>query len=233
MYIRDLMHYLKSIFVLTEPRPAQCSAAVRKKWDDADRKAKSAILQNPGMQPIVAVSEILEREYCSALEVWNKLESTYEKENIQSKPNSRQKAKHLVTQGCPRYIETFATARDNLLKTRYNKWNRHGQRGNHDSASHIAGLIIDNQTVGWRNQYELQSSPLACAVWNGETYSLGFYIFKEDYRDQDRWQSPLLCHEEFYKTTQAACKREQGGSIMLQLWTKWSHQVRMLAQGEL
>lgn len=67
---------LQSLFVLTELRPVEGSAAARKRWDDADRKARSAIVRNVGTQPIVAVSELLERRHCSALEVWTKVEAT-------------------------------------------------------------------------------------------------------------------------------------------------------------
>lgn len=76
------MHALQALFVLTGPRPIDglSTSQPRKRWDDADRKARSAIAQFLGTQSIVAVGELLERETCSALEVLKKLDSNYKKE---------------------------------------------------------------------------------------------------------------------------------------------------------
>lgn len=67
IYVKDLMNSLQTLFLLTEPRPEPAQA--RRRWDDANRKARSAIVQNLGTQPIVVFSELLERKHCSALEL--------------------------------------------------------------------------------------------------------------------------------------------------------------------
>lgn len=89
------MHSLKALFVLTEPCPTEGTVVTRKRWDDADRKARSIIVQNPRTKLNILVSDLLEREYCSASEVWSKLEATYRKYNIPSKLNRRQTLRSL------------------------------------------------------------------------------------------------------------------------------------------
>lgn len=79
------MHSFQSLLVLTESLPIDSLLSTThscQRGDDADSKARSAIVQILRTQPIVAVGELLERETCSALEMWTKLESTYKKDNM-------------------------------------------------------------------------------------------------------------------------------------------------------
>lgn len=98
IYFRYIMNADQIIFVITDQRllGIKSSAEAHRRWDDAHRKARSHIVQNLGTQPIVAVSEILERIQCSALEVWTKLKATYQKNNIQTYMSLRQLLNSLV-----------------------------------------------------------------------------------------------------------------------------------------
>jgi len=84
LMIRDSVDY-----VLTEARP-DAPVSARNKWDKDNRKARSHIVLNLAEAALITVAGLLSTGGTSK-DVWEKLEKTYLKDNLQAKLNIRSK----------------------------------------------------------------------------------------------------------------------------------------------
>ena len=91
IYLMELLDYFDVLNVITDPEPDPgSSATIINHRNKANNKARSKIVFNLGTEPIAVISQLL-TDRASAVDVWKKLESSYHKENVQSKLNLRKK----------------------------------------------------------------------------------------------------------------------------------------------
>ena len=91
IYLTERLANYDVLNVIKDPEPdPDSSATTINRWNKANKKARSEIVFNLGTEPIAVVTQLL-TDRASAADVWKKLESSYQKENIQSKLNLRNK----------------------------------------------------------------------------------------------------------------------------------------------
>ena len=95
--------------VIADPEPdLDSSSMIINRWNKASKKARSEIMFNLGTEPIAVVTHLL-TDRASAADVWKKLESSCQKENIQSKLNLRNKLHSMLFKEGQEHQDFFTT----------------------------------------------------------------------------------------------------------------------------